>query len=153
MGRFLGSLGVLVLSAAAFAQSVTVSQSAPNNQNLTPEQQAAVVRLSNLQRNFGKSSMNSPGVALSLKEISRKRAADRTLVTYELYASGLPKDFSTVTQSLQSAAFGDRYGRTALRLRDTTAEAAEHSRSYGLLSATLGFWLCQKGVKLSGVFV
>jgi hypothetical protein len=92
MGRFLGSLGILVLSAAAFAQSVAVSQSAPTNQNLTPEQQAVVVRLSNLQRNFGKSSMNSPGVALSLKEISRKRVTDRTLVTYELYATGLPKD-------------------------------------------------------------
>jgi hypothetical protein len=92
MGRFFDGLGVLALSAAAFAQSVTVSQSAPNNQNLTPEQQATVVRLSNLQKNFGNSSMNSPGVALSLKEISRRRATDRTLVTYELYASGLPRD-------------------------------------------------------------
>jgi hypothetical protein len=62
-------------------------------------------------------------------------------------------DFATVTQSLQSATFGDRCRRTALRLRDTTAEVAKHSRSYGLLSATLGSWLRQKGVKLSGVFV
>jgi hypothetical protein len=92
MERFLGSLSVLVLSTAALAQSVTVQQSAPTNQNLTPEQQATVVRLSNLQRNFGKSSMNSPGVALSLKEISRSRATDRTLVKYALYATGLPKD-------------------------------------------------------------
>lgn len=92
MERFFRSLGVLVLSTATLAQSVTVRQSAPTNQKLTPEQQAAVVRLSNLQRNFGKSGMNSPGVALSLKEIGRSRAADRTLVTYELYATGLPKD-------------------------------------------------------------
>jgi hypothetical protein len=82
----------LLLSTLAMAQSVTVHQSAPSNENLTPEAQAAVVRLSNLQRNFGKSSTNSPGVALSLKEISRSRATDRTLVTYELYATGLPQD-------------------------------------------------------------
>jgi hypothetical protein len=92
MGRFFGRLGVLVLSAAALAQSVTVLQSAPTNQKLTPEQQAKVVRLSNLQRNFGKSSMNSPGVEVFLKEIGRRRVTDRTLVTYELYAIGLPKD-------------------------------------------------------------
>jgi len=92
MERFLGNLSVLVLSTTALAQSVTVRQSAPTNQNLTPEQQATVVRLSNLQRNFGKSSTNSPGVALTLKEISRRRATDRTLVTYELDATGLPKD-------------------------------------------------------------
>jgi hypothetical protein len=87
MERLFGSLSILVLSTAALAQSVTVRQSASTNQNLTPEQQAMVVRLSNLQRNFGKSSTNSPGVALSLKEISRKRG-----VTYGLYATGLPKD-------------------------------------------------------------
>ena len=36
--------------------------------------------------------MNSPGVELLLKEISRSRAADRTLVKYELYAPGFPKN-------------------------------------------------------------
>ena len=36
--------------------------------------------------------MNSPGVELSLKEIGRSRAADRTLVTYELYATGLSQN-------------------------------------------------------------
>jgi hypothetical protein len=92
MERFFGNLSILILSTTVLAQSVTVRQSAPTNQNLTPEQQAMVVKLSNLQRNFGKSSMNSPGVALSLKEINRRRATDRTLVTYELYATGLPKD-------------------------------------------------------------
>jgi len=92
MDRFFRSLSVLALSTVALAQSVTVQQSLPTNQNLTPEQQATVVRLSNLQRNFGKGTMNSPGVTLSLKEISRKRATDRTLVTYGLYATGLPKD-------------------------------------------------------------
>jgi hypothetical protein len=92
MKRFFGNLGVLILSTAALTQSVTVQQSLPTNQNLTPDQQATVVRLSNLQKNFGKISMNSPGVTLSLKEINRTRAADRTLVTYELYSTGLPKD-------------------------------------------------------------
>src|SRR5258705_8463228 len=51
-----------------------------------------VVQLSNLQRNFGKSSANSPKITLSLKEISRARATDRTLVTCALYATGFPKE-------------------------------------------------------------
>ena len=92
MKRLFGILALLPLSMAALSQSVTVRQSSPTNQNLTPQQQAAVVRLSNLQKNFGKSSMNSPGVTLSLNEINRRRITDRTLVTYELYATGMPKD-------------------------------------------------------------
>ena len=36
--------------------------------------------------------MNGPGVTLSLKEIERTRTPDRTLITYRLYAEGLPKD-------------------------------------------------------------
>jgi len=40
--------------------------------------------------------MNSPGVELSLKEISRSQTPDRTLVKYGLYATGLPKS-STYT--------------------------------------------------------
>ena len=50
-----------------------------------------VVKLANLQKNFGKK-MNSPGVDLSLKEISRWRTSDRTLVKYELHATGLPNE-------------------------------------------------------------
>jgi hypothetical protein len=92
MKQLFGILAVLPLSMLVLSQSVTVRQSSPTNQNLTPQQQAAVVRLSNLQKNFGKSSMNSPGVTLSLKEINRRRITDRTLVTYELYATGMPKD-------------------------------------------------------------
>ena len=52
-----------------------------------------VVKLANLQKNFGKK-MNSPGVDLSLKEISRWRVSDRTLVKYELDATGLPSDLT-----------------------------------------------------------
>jgi len=52
------------------AQSVTVQQSKPTNENLTPEAQAAVVRLSNLERAIWKGSMNSPSVELSLKELN-----------------------------------------------------------------------------------
>jgi hypothetical protein len=92
MKQLFGILAFLPLSMLALSQSVTVRQSSPTNQNLTPQQQAAVVRLSKLQKNFGKSSMNSPGVTLSLKEINRRRTTDRTLVTYELYATGMPKD-------------------------------------------------------------
>jgi hypothetical protein len=58
---------------------------------LTADQKAKVVKLANLQKNFGKK-MNSPGVDLSLKEISRSRTSDRTLVRYELYATGLSGD-------------------------------------------------------------
>jgi hypothetical protein len=47
------------------------------------------MKLANLQKNFGKK-MNSPGVDLSLKEISRLKTSDRTFVKYELYATGFP---------------------------------------------------------------
>jgi hypothetical protein len=57
---------------------------------LTPDQRATVLRLANLEKNFGKS-MNSLGVELSMKEIDRSRAEDRTFVHYALYANGLPK--------------------------------------------------------------
>ncbi len=36
--------------------------------------------------------MNGPGVQLSLKEVERSKATDRTLIKYRLYAEGLPKD-------------------------------------------------------------
>jgi hypothetical protein len=76
------------------AQSVTVQKSAPSNEDLKPDAQAALVRLSNLERAIWKGSMNSPGVELSLKEVGRSRTTDRTLVKYELYATGLPKNLT-----------------------------------------------------------
>jgi hypothetical protein len=38
--------------------------------------------------------MNSPGVELSLKEMSRSKSTDRTLVRYELYTTGMPKNLT-----------------------------------------------------------
>ena len=70
-------------------------QSARNTaQDLTPEQKAKIEQLAKLQKHFGKD-LNSPGVQLSLKEISRSRT-DRTLIKYELYATGFPAE-STYT--------------------------------------------------------
>jgi hypothetical protein len=69
----------------------TVQKSSPSDQDLTADQKEMVVKLANLQKNVGKT-MNSPGVDLSLKEITRWETSDRTLVKYELYATGLPKD-------------------------------------------------------------
>ncbi len=89
MKRLLQIFLILFLSILGAAQ--TVQKSSPSDQDLTVDQKAMVVKLANLQKNFGKA-MNSPGVDLSLKEISRWRASDRTLVKYALYATGLPKD-------------------------------------------------------------
>jgi hypothetical protein len=82
---------ILVLPILAAAQ--TVQKSSPANQDLTSDQTALVVKLANLQKNFGKK-MNSPGIELSLKEISRWKSSDRTLVKYELRATGFPKDLT-----------------------------------------------------------
>ncbi|HKS75849.1 MAG TPA: hypothetical protein VJQ82_21735 [Terriglobales bacterium] len=76
-----------------FAQQ-TPPQDAPQSarntaQDLTPEQRGRLEKLARLQKNFGKS-MNSPGVDLALKEMSRSHGTDRTLVTYELHATGFP---------------------------------------------------------------
>ena len=94
MRRFIHHFSVLLLSTLTAAQSVTVQKSAPSDQDLTSQAQAAVVRLSNLEKAISTASMNSPGVELSLKEISRWRIVDRTLVKYELYAKGLPKNLT-----------------------------------------------------------
>ena len=59
-----------------------------------------VSKLANLQKNFGKK-MNSPGVDLSLRKIRRWRAADRTLVKYELYAIGLPTNVTYALVKIQ----------------------------------------------------
>jgi hypothetical protein len=89
MGRNLTCALILLLSVIGAAQ--TVQKSSPSDQDLTADQKAMVVKLANLQKNFGKK-MNSPGIDLSLKEISRWRTSDRTLVKYELQATGLPKE-------------------------------------------------------------
>lgn len=94
MTRFVSCMCVLLFSATVIAQSVTVQKSAPSDENLTSNAQAAVVRLSNLEKAIWKGSLNSPGVQLSLKEVGRSRSADRTLVKYELYAMGLPKNLT-----------------------------------------------------------
>src|SRR5262245_50368229 len=89
--RLFVSFYVLLLSTLAIPQSVTVQTSSPNNEIITTEEQAIVVRQSNLEKAIWNGTLNSPGVKLSLKEVSRSRAADRTLVKYQLYATGFPK--------------------------------------------------------------
>lgn len=84
-------LVVLIISTLSIAQ--TVQKSSPSDQDLTTDQTATVVKLANLQKNFGKK-MNSSGVDLSLREIKRWRTSDRTLVKYELYAIGMPTDLT-----------------------------------------------------------
>jgi hypothetical protein len=94
---------VLLLVTIAAAQSEHPSEppspSARNTaQDLTPEQRAKIEQLAKLQKHFGKD-MSSSGVELSLKEIVRSHAEDRTLVKYDLYASGfLPKTSFTLYQ-------------------------------------------------------
>ncbi len=83
----------LILLFLVFTSAQTFQKSSPSDQDLTADQKATVAKLANLQKNFGKK-MNNPGVDLSLKEISRWRASDRTLVKYELHATGLPKDLT-----------------------------------------------------------
>ncbi|MEQ1354109.1 MAG: hypothetical protein ABLT11_08825 [Candidatus Acidiferrum sp.] len=90
-GRF--TLGAMMLcsffSLGAAAQGQTIGSAA----SLTPELRAKVDQLSNLQKNFSNTKkMNGPGVQLSLKEVERSKATDRTLIKYRLYAEGLPKD-------------------------------------------------------------
>src|SRR6266446_931385 len=87
---------VLLLVTIAVAQpdhaAEPQSPSARNTaQDLTPEHKAKIEQLSKLQKHFGKD-MSSSGVELSLKETNRARSADRTLVTYSLYGTGLPSD-------------------------------------------------------------
>lgn len=86
-------ISIFLTTAPNFAQQTPpqdTPQPAQNTaQDLTPEQRGKLEKLARLQKNFGKS-MNSPGVDLTLKEVSRSRSADRTLVTYELHATGVP---------------------------------------------------------------
>ena len=83
----LTSASIVFLSLFGFSQ--TVQKSLPNDEELTSGAKETLVRMTNLAKDFKK--LNSPGVTLSLKELSRWRAADRTLVKYQLYAAGLPQ--------------------------------------------------------------
>jgi hypothetical protein len=88
---------ITIVVAQSDGRAIQTSQSARNTaQDLTAEQKAKVEQLAKLQRNFGKK-MNSPGVELSLKERTRTRASDRTLVSFGLNGTGLP---SSTTFSL-----------------------------------------------------
>jgi hypothetical protein len=70
--------------------TAVVAQTERNTgQDLSNEQRDKIEQLAKFQKHLGKD-LNSPGVGLSLKELSRSRAADRTLVTYGLYATGFP---------------------------------------------------------------
>jgi hypothetical protein len=83
---------VTIVVAQSDDRAIQVPQSARNTaQDLTVEQKAKVNQLAKLQRNFGKK-MNSPGVELSLKERSRSRESDRTLISFGLNGTGLPSN-------------------------------------------------------------
>jgi hypothetical protein len=87
---------ILFIVACAFSQSPPQSSAAsgtsPNTfQSFPPDLKDKIKKLAGLQKNFGEK-MNSAGVELSLKEISRSHPQDRTLVTYALYASGFRPD-------------------------------------------------------------
>jgi hypothetical protein len=91
---------LLVASCTLFSSAQVVQKSSPTDQDLTSEETAMVVKLANLQKNFGKK-MNSPGVDLTLKEIDRSRTSDRTLVKYFLFATGLPTDLTYTLYRVQ----------------------------------------------------
>lgn len=87
---------ILLLATIAVGQSdrsaEPQSPSARNTaQDLAPEQKAKIELLSKLQKHFGKD-ISSPNVELSVRETNRSRSQDRTLVTYSLFATGLPSD-------------------------------------------------------------
>jgi hypothetical protein len=95
---------VLLLVTIAVAQSEHSSEAPPparnTAQDLTPEQKAKIEQLAKLQKHFGKD-MSSSGVELSLKEIARSYAEDRTLVKYDLYATGFPPKTSFTLYQVQ----------------------------------------------------
>ena len=80
----------VILLLPVFGAPQIIQKSSPSNQDLPADQKSIVMKLANLQKSFGPQ-MISPGVDLSLKEIKRWKASDRTLVEYELYTTGLPK--------------------------------------------------------------
>jgi hypothetical protein len=74
-------LAILTVSLAIFAVP----------QDLTPEARTVIERRVNIQRMWGTKS-NSAGASLTAKEIRREKQGDLDLVSYELYATGLPQD-------------------------------------------------------------
>jgi hypothetical protein len=96
---------ILFLGSSAFSQPDPQNSSPPGTspntfQSFPPELKDKIKKLASLQKNFGEK-MNSPGVELSLKEINRSHAEDRTLVTYGLYAFGFPPNTGEDTYHLQ----------------------------------------------------
>jgi len=87
------ALGVVMMCGCFSSDATAQSQSIGSAASLTPDLRTKIDQLSNLQKNFSKpKNMNGPSVKLSLKEVERTKATDRTLVRYRLYAEGLPKD-------------------------------------------------------------
>lgn len=76
------ALGLLFLSGTIWGQDV--------NEDKLPGELAE--RLAKVQIAFRSGSMNSPGAAVSFKEMSRSKDSQGTAVRYRLFASGLPKD-------------------------------------------------------------
>ena len=86
-------LGAVMSCTCFSSDAAPQGQSVGPAASLTPELRTKIDQLSNLQKNFSKTkNMNGPGVKLSLKEVERTKTTDRTLVTYRLFAEGLPKD-------------------------------------------------------------
>ncbi len=103
--RTLNVFPLLLLVTIAVAQSDRTVQRAPESarntaQDLTAEQRAKIEQLARLQKHFGKD-MSTPGVELSLKEVARSNAGDRTLVKYDLYAVGFPPKTSFTLYQVQ----------------------------------------------------
>jgi hypothetical protein len=126
---------LLIFFAVALGQSDHDAQMPPatthgESQGLTPEQKAKVEQLGKIQKNFGKK-MNSPGVELSLREMTRSRAADRTLVRYRLHGTGLPSNITfalmqmeidgTITQVMDGVTL-DASGRAICAGREGTCQ-------------------------------
>jgi hypothetical protein len=94
-GRF--ALGAVMLCSVFSFDAAGQGQSMGAPTSLTPEIRAKADRLSNIQKNFSNTEkMNGSGVQLSLKEVERSKATDRTLIKYRLYAEGLQIDCSVV---------------------------------------------------------
>ena len=136
---------VLLLATIAVAQSERAAEapspSAPNNaQYMTPEVRTRVEQLAKLQKHFGKD-ISSPGVELSLKETNRSRSADRTLVTYSLYGTGLPSDttFTLIQVQLDGSMFAVMEGVT-LNAKGEAICAGREGHVKAMVPTTLVIW-------------
>jgi hypothetical protein len=59
--------------------------------DLLARAKADAIRRSNIQKNWGPK-MNSPGLAISLKETGRRESDGHTAVMYRIFATGFPED-------------------------------------------------------------